>query len=117
MPGDGSRARMYMRFRAQFLDSATGAFATVYSSRWTRVGSARSRRRESGFSFAFDPPPEGRSWTLRGLVEFEWRERRRRGGRAHTVVVRRATRVTEAGHRSSAGSDPRDYSAAACELS
>jgi hypothetical protein len=116
MPGDGSRARMYMRFRAQFLDPATGGFANVYSSRWTRVGTARSKRRESGFSFTFDPPSEGRSWILRGRVEFEWRERRRRRGRLRTVVVRRATRMTETGHPSSAGSDPVGFSAALCEL-
>jgi hypothetical protein len=50
-------------------------------------------------------PPEG-SVRLRGLVRFQWR----RQGR----VVRREVRATEAGHRSTAGADPRGYSRGVC---
>ena len=45
---------------------------------------------------------------LRGVVRFRWR----RGD----TLPRNDEAATEAGHRSSAGSDPQGYSAATCVL-
>jgi hypothetical protein len=45
---------------------------------------------------------------LRGVVSFQWR----RG----TRVVESVTRPTTAGHRSLAGADPPNFSAATCSI-
>jgi hypothetical protein len=47
-------------------------------------------------------------FTLRGLVEFQWRR-----GRA---VLQSTRRPTTAGHVSLAGADPRGFSAATCQI-
>jgi hypothetical protein len=111
MPSLGRRGeRHVMRIRVQWRDPSAG---------WTFVGRAgdsgridlgRGRRvsHETGRLFRFESPPDGRQQLLRGVVVFEWRVRGR--------VVQRRTAVTEAGHRSAAGSDPKGYSAASCEL-
>jgi hypothetical protein len=107
MPGTGRRAdRMYMRFTVQF-QASDGTWRELSSggvSRWEPVGRGTWESRQSGYSFQVRPP-EG-SVRLRGLVRFQWR----RSGR----VVRREVRATEAGHRSTAGADPRGYSRAVC---
>jgi hypothetical protein len=107
MPGTGRQAdRMYMRFTVQF-QASDGTWRPLSSggmSRWQFVGRGTWEVRQSGYSFQVDPP-EG-SVRLRGVVRFEWR----RGSR----VVRREVRATEAGHRSTAGADPRDWSRAVC---
>lgn len=120
MPGNGRRQGMFMRFHAQFYDPARNAYrevAGVGRSPWIRAGSARFRYRQAGFTFVFDPPAAGTSFKLRGLVEVEWRERRRtRSGRLRTVVVRRAVRVTRGGRKGVRGGDPPGYSAGSCEI-
>ena len=70
------------------------------------VGVARGAATESGWSFTFAHPSS--PVTLRGMVQLRWRK----GG----VVVKTVELATEAGHRSSAGADPADYSAATCTL-
>jgi len=113
MPGNGTRQRLYMRFEAQWFDAARNRFvASGSSSRWIRVGSARHRSSQGGFSFAFGAPPPGTEFLMRGLVSYEWRGRR--GGRS--VVVRRATRYTRAGIAGVEGGDPPGYSAATCSI-
>jgi len=107
MPGTGRREdRMYMRFVVQYraADGAWRALSTGGDSGWVRVGHGGWGARQSGYSFRVRPP-SGRV-RLRGLVRFEWRRGRR--------VVRRETRATEAGHRSTAGADPRGYSRGTC---
>jgi hypothetical protein len=107
MPGTGRRDdRMYMRFSVQFQasDGTWRKLSTGGDSGWERVGRGSWESRQSGWSFRVRPP-EG-SVRLRGLVRFQWR----RGGR----VVRREVRATEAGHRSTAGADPRGYSRGVC---
>jgi hypothetical protein len=107
MPGDGrSGDRMYMRFTVQFQasDGTWRALSSGGRSGWEAVGTGVWESRQSGWSFQVRPP-EG-SVRLRGVVRFEWR----RGGR----VVRREARATEAGHRSTAGADPRNYSRGVC---
>ena len=113
MPGNGTRQRLYMRFEAQYFDAARERFvASGSSSRWMRVGSARFASTQSGFSFQFGPPPAGTEFTMRGMVNFEWRGRR--GGRS--VVVRRATRITRGGIRDAEDADPPGFSAATCVI-
>ena len=92
-----------LRFRVQYRDSADG--------RWRWVRGANSRWHKA---------PQG------APVGLELRGRRRRHAdparrrelpleRREGKVVRR-TRITEVGHRSSAGADPADFSAATCRI-
>lgn len=116
MPGDGTRARMYMRFKAQYRAGSewldVGGSGT---SPWISVGSAAYVYRETGYTFRFRAPGDGTSYLLRGAATFEWRERRRVRGTLRWVVVKRRREVTEAGHRSR-DSDPRGYTAATCRV-
>jgi hypothetical protein len=54
---------------------------------------------------------------LRGVVDFEWRERVRskKTGKVVTKVRKEKRKYTAAGHRTR-GSDPEDFSAARCEI-
>jgi hypothetical protein len=92
-----------VRFRVQYRDLSDGRWRYVRAadSGWHRVG----RPAEVGWSFevAADDEP-----ILRGVVLYRWSRRGR--------VVRRARRVTEGGHRSTAGADPRGFSAATCRI-
>ncbi|MFN2616646.1 MAG: hypothetical protein ABR581_05915 [Thermoleophilaceae bacterium] len=124
MPGNGLRQRMYMRFRAEYFDAATGAWAPANNavSRWTLVGSARYRYRQGGWTFEFAQPPTGQTYTMRGKVDFQWRKRRkrrkhrrhRRSHRARWTVARRLTRQTRSGVQAVAGADPAGVSKALC---
>lgn len=138
MPGNGTRQAMYVRFRAQYFDPVARIWHDIgagAASRWIRLGSARVRQREAGYTFSLRPPPAGGRWTLRGVVDFQWRERRRVGrrtkrvrrdgrvrrvvvrrGRLRTVVVRRARANTKGGFASAKGSDPRGHTAGVCEI-
>lgn len=109
MPGDGHRRdSMYMRFVVQNYDEAAHKWQNVglsADSGFVRVGSAATAR-QAGHSFTFKPTTT--TFTLRGLVEFQWH----RAGR----TVRSLTLPTTAGHRSLAGAEPRGFSAATCAL-
>lgn len=111
MPALGRRGeRMRLRFLVQWRD-ADRVWRRVGDggdSGWVRLGRARGRAHETGRLFRFEAPPAGETQLLRGVVQFEWRVRGR--------VVRTRSAITEGGHRSSAGSDPKGYSAASCEL-
>jgi hypothetical protein len=113
MPGQGrKRERMYMRFRVQYFRSADQMWHNISGrggdSGFMPVGSATFQTRQAGVSFQIAPPAGGQ-WKLRGKVAFEWRR--------HGTVVRYEQRLTRAGHRSAAGSDPKGYSAATCIIS
>ena len=97
------RPRAGVRFRVQYREAASGRWRWVQAadSGWRRA----RRARESGWSF--EVAGEG-TRILRGVVNYHWK----RNG----VVVRRARRVTELGHRSTAGADPADFSAATCRI-
>lgn len=111
MPGDGTRRRMWMRFRTQFYSDEEFAWKYVTTggrSPWVEVGSSLFLFKETGYEFTFDAPEPGSSFLLRGVVEFQWRSK---GGK----VVRRTRKFTAAGHRTS-DADPRGYSAARCRI-
>ena len=111
MPGDGTRRRMFMRFRTQFYSDQDFSWKYVSSggrSPWVEVGSAIFAYKETGYEFTFDPPAAGSTFLLRGVVEFQWRSK---GGK----VVRRTRKFTEKGHRTK-GADPRGYSEARCRI-
>lgn len=107
MPGRVARAGMYMRFRVQYRDLSDGRWRSVAAadSGWRRVGRGRGRAVQSGRSFQV---AGGGAQILRGVANFQWR----RSGR----VVGRAREVTAGGHRSTAGADPSDFSAATCRI-
>ncbi len=108
MPGDGHpRDAMYMRFRVQSFDATTKQWAALggAESGLVAVGSAASAR-QAGRTFEFKPAAT--SYTLRGLVEFQWRH----AGR----VVHLTSLPTTARHTSLAGAEPKGFSAATCEL-
>lgn len=90
-----------LRFRVQYRDGADGRW------RWVRDANSgwnKARGRESGWSF--EVAGDG-TQILRGVVNYRWTRRGK--------VVRR-TRRTTVGHRSSAGADPADFSAATCRI-
>ena len=111
MPGDGSAARMYMRFEAHWYSTKWRRFVpTGSSSRWVSAGSARYESSQAGYSFQFDDPPLGTTFMMRGKVSYQWRARRGK----RWVTVRRATRLTRAGIAGVAGGDPAGRSDARC---
>jgi hypothetical protein len=110
MPGDGHKGdAMYMRFRIQYLQATSHKWVDVAKgadSGFVKVGSAGVARQD-GQSFRFITGPQ--TFTLRGYVTFQWR-------RGHGVLGT-TSKVTQAGHPSLVGADPKNYSAAACKLS
>jgi hypothetical protein len=106
MPGAPRGTRMAMRFRVQYKTAQGWQDVKGASSTWQFVGVARGSAAESGWSFSFAHPAS--PVTLRGVAQVRWRK----GG----SVVKQLELSTEAGHRSSAGADPADYSAATCTL-
>jgi hypothetical protein len=121
MPGSTSRERTFMRFRAEYWNPSIQEWAPVEKrgvSPWVYAGPARYERRQAGWTFEFAPPPAGKTFTMRSVVEFQWRERLRlhapkRSG-SHSRVVRSVTRVTETGIRGVQGGDPAGTSKAMC---
>ena len=106
MPGVPRRAVRRMRFRVQWRDGSRWRFVTGADSGWRKLSRSRGRAIESGWSFEFEPP--AKAITFRGVVGYRWV----RNGR----IVAGAREITESGHRSTAGADPADYSAATCSM-
>jgi hypothetical protein len=111
MPGNGRHQRMYMRFTAQFQGKG---WERVARSNWEYAGSALFTWQESGHTFPFDKPMAGVSYLTRGYVEFQWRAKRKH--RKGWWVVRRAHKLTEAGHHPTRNADPKQFSAARCRI-
>jgi hypothetical protein len=110
MPGDGhSHDRMYMSFRLQYLNASDQwvDLPSGASAGWVAVGDGASPR-QSGSSFELKPVAGKPAVTLRGVVDFQWR-------RGKTVLLS-AAQPTTVGHRSLAGAEPADYSAATCVI-
>jgi len=125
---------MFMRFSAEYWSRSQQAWAPVAGSGvspWVFAGSARYERRQAGWTFHFAAPPAGVTFTMRAIVDYEWRrsrelvarrgrpKRRRtfdlRGSRAsRAMVVRAVTRTTETGIEGVHGGDPAGTSKAMC---
>jgi hypothetical protein len=105
---------MFMRFRVQYYDVRGEKWHNVGKtgdSGFLEAGRSSVKARQSGVIYRF-PHDAGQVFQLRGKVTFEWRTQRKAG-----KVVRRAMRMTTAGHHSSAGSDPEGYSSDTCVIS
>ena len=122
MPGNGTRQRMYMRFHATFYDRVGQAWYPVEGVRdspWIFVGNATIRARRAGWTFQFEPPPPGSDSVVRGVVEFQWRKRkrtRRKRGTRREVVVDSARANTRHGVPNVEGGDPPGTSAGLCVI-
>jgi hypothetical protein len=111
MPGDGEHTKMYMRFTAQYYDRTHQLWSEVKGSGvsdWIYVGSGQYAHRQAGYTFAFDPP-NGKTFELRGAVDFKWTQGRR--------IVRTVHVITKGGHPNTKGADPKNYSSALCQIS
>lgn len=111
MPGDGNaKDTLYMRFEVQYLDLASKSWKYAgqrADSGFVKIGSAAVAR-QGGHSFEFARVAGKPSFELRGVVTFEWRH--------GSKVLLHALRTTSAHRVSSAGADPKNYSAATCTL-
>jgi len=108
MPGDHqTHNTMYMRFRLQYMNTTTKAWTDLSkaSASYSAVGSGASAR-QAGRSFQLNPVAGQPAFSLRGVVNFQWRH--------GSTVLAQASRATSAGRDSLAGSDPAGFSAASC---
>jgi len=111
MPGDAEHTKMYMRFAAQYYDRSKQLWMDVKGSGvsdWIGVGSGQYARRQGGYTFAFNAPKDGKTFVLRGTVDFKWVK----GSR----IVRSAHVNTKGGHPNTRGADPKSFSSGLCEL-
>jgi hypothetical protein len=112
MPGLGNRrSHLALRIQVQYKAKSDGKWhnaGATADSKWKRIGSTLRQVIESGQDFMFKPPTDGGSHLLRGSIRFRWTR--------HGKVVARARRLSEPGHKSTAGADPKRYSAAQCEI-
>ncbi|MDQ6810415.1 MAG: hypothetical protein M3Z95_00770 [Actinomycetota bacterium] len=110
MPGDGqAHDTLYMRFRLQYLNTSSQHWVDLADAAtgFVAVGSAKAAR-QGGGSFQLVPVAGRPAFTLRGVVNFQWR----RGASVLTAV----SRATSAGRQSLAGADPAGFSAATCQI-
>lgn len=120
MSGTGHLTRMFMRFRAQYILPGRHRWHPVKGSGgvspWVDQGRARTRTVQTGWNFDLDPASAQASFLVRGLVDFQWRSKRRReGGRpARWVVVKRRRAATRGGIRGADGGDPPGTSLTTC---
>jgi hypothetical protein len=109
MPGDRvAHDTMYMRFRLQYMNTTSKTWVDLTkgaAAAYTNVGTGASAR-QAGRSFQLNPVAGQPAFTLRGVVNFEWRH--------NGAVVAQVSRATSAGRVSLAGSDPEGFSAATC---
>jgi hypothetical protein len=124
MPGNGTKQRMYMRFNATFYSRSRQAWYPVKGngrSRWIYTGTAKYRARQAGWTFQFTPPRAGTTFIVRGVVEFQWRKRKKRrkksgGYAAREVVVDTARANTRHGIPNVGVGDPPGTSEGLCEI-
>ena len=88
-PGDAFDRPMATRFSAQWLNPASGAWQGVpgSSSPWLLAGKGPWLTSETGWTRAFSPGTPGQPFTLRGVVEMQWRGRSGGVARAETLVT------------------------------
>jgi hypothetical protein len=111
MPGDGkAQDRMFMSFLVQYQDAKTKRWVNLSSdthASYVAVGTGASSRQD-GTSFQITPVPGAHASMLRGVVRFQWRH--------GSKVLLAISRATSAPHKSLAGADPADFSAAKCSI-
>jgi hypothetical protein len=110
MPGDEfSKDEMYMSFRLQYLDETTKQWVDLSKTApaYVPVGAAKTAR-QGGSSFELKPVTGRPPFTMRGVVDFQWR----RGATVEYTV----SRPTTAGHQSLTGADPAGFTAATCKI-
>lgn len=110
MPGDGQvHDTMYMSFRLQYMDTTSGQWVDLSKTvpPFVAVGAAKTAR-QGGSSFELKPVTGKPAFTMRGVVNFQWRH--------GSTVVASLARPTTAGHQSLAGADPANFSAATCQI-
>jgi hypothetical protein len=108
MPGDGqAHDTMYMSFRLQYLNTTNNQWVNLSKTvpAFGSVGAAK-KARQGGSSFELKPLTGQSPFTMRGVVDFQWR----RGA----AILASVSRPTTAGHESLAGADPATFSAATC---
>lgn len=110
MPGDGqARDTMFMSFRLQYMSTATKQWVDLSKTApaFVAVGAAKAAR-QGGSSFELKPVTGNPAFTMRGVVDFQWRH--------GATVLASLSRPTTAGHESLAGADPAGFSAATCRI-
>jgi hypothetical protein len=110
MPGDGqARDTIYMSFRLQYMNTTTRQWVDLSKAApaFVAVGAAKAAR-QGGSSFELKPVTGNPAFTMRGVVNFQWRH--------GATVVASLSRPTTAGHESLAGADPAGFSAATCRI-
>ncbi len=100
-----SGQRMFMRFRLQYLSEGRWIDLNGAASGYVKLPAANH---QDGRSFTLKAPPQGSTYTLRGVVSFQWR----RG----STLLAALSRATRAGHQSGSGADPPGFSAAQCRI-
>src|SRR3954453_6992432 len=111
MPGDGDHTRMYMRFVAQYYDRSRQLWSDVKGSgvsKWRYVSSGIYARRQAGYTFEFGAPGAGKTFVLRGAVDYKWTKGRR--------IVRPPPVLTKSAHAAPTGPHPAGYPASLCEI-
>ena len=112
MPGDGqAHDTMYMRFRLQYMNTTTKTWTDLARPppRAMRASAPAPPQAPGRAQLPAQPGPGQPAFTLRGVVNFQWRH-----GRS---IVAQGSRPTSAGRESLAGSDPAGFSTATCLLS
>jgi hypothetical protein len=111
MPGDGhEKDTMYMRFQLQYLEAKGDVWVNLAhggDSGFIAIGGAKIGR-QGGWSAQLMQGKGQATYTLRGIVTYQWR----RGA----TVLHEASRATSAGHRGVADAEPAGYSAAECTI-
>jgi len=109
MPGDKhAHDKMYMSFRLQYMDATTKKWLDLASGAgpaFVAVGPGGSVR-QGGRSFQLVPKAGKPAFTLRGVVDYQWRRGK--------TVLQSTSRPTSDGHMSLAGADPAGFSSASC---
>jgi len=112
MPGSGrSKERMFVRIRLDYWDGVALRWEPMESggdSGWLTLGSGGYLRRETGRTFAIDPPPAGQSFRFRGRAAYQWRLGRKVVRKAYKQTAKRPVAVRDA--------DPKGFSAAECTV-
>ena len=103
MPADNARENLNMRFYAQFKQS--GKWHALQHSSWQSLGSGPFMWQEAGWNFKFTQPGSAKSFLMRGMVKFRWKQ--------NGQVVRSAKRYTSGGHPTGGS---HSFSAAHCRI-